>query len=128
MEDRASSALVRGYAELAEVLAVSLGPTRGFVLNHREGRAPELIEDSATAAQRIIATPNRACNVGTMLMRNTAWQVHLRAGDGVATSAVLSKAILLGVTRYVRAGATMVVARHGAALRCGDRPRSRSGR
>jgi len=113
-EDRAADALARGFEELAELLALTLGPTRGFVLNHREHKGPELIEDSASAARRIIETPGRASNVGAMLMRNTAWQVHVRAGDGVATSAVLSKAILRSATRYVRAGGNPMVVKRGA--------------
>jgi chaperonin GroEL len=113
-EDRATGALVRGYEDLAEVLALTLGPARGLVLNHQERRGPELIEDSAAVARRIIETPGRASNVGTMLMRDTALQVHLRTGDGVATSAVLSQAILRGATRYVRAGGNPMAVKRGA--------------
>jgi chaperonin GroEL len=113
VEERATDALARGYRDLAELLALTLGPTQGFVLSHREHMGPEVIEDSASAAQRIIETPDRASNVGTMLMRNTAWQVHLRAGDGVATSAVLSQAILRGATRYVRAGGNPMAVKRG---------------
>jgi chaperonin GroEL len=112
-EDRAAGALLRGYEELAELLALTLGPTQGFVLNHRERRAPELIEDSGVAARRIIETPGRASNVGTMLMRSTAYRVYVRAGDGVATSAVLSQAILRGASRYVRAGGNSIKVQRG---------------
>jgi chaperonin GroEL len=112
-EDRATRALARGYEDLAELLALTLGPTRGFVLNDHGQRGTELIEDSATAAQRIIQTPGRASDVGAMLMRETASKVHLRAGDGVATAAVLSQAILRGATRYVRAGGHPMAVKRG---------------
>jgi chaperonin GroEL len=112
-EDRATGALANGYEDLADLLALTLGPTQGFVLSHREHRGAELIEDSALAARRIIETPGRASNVGAMLMRDTAWRVHVRAGDGVATSAVLSKAILRGATRYVGAGGNPMVVKRG---------------
>jgi chaperonin GroEL len=112
-DERAAGALVRGYDDLAELMALTLGPTQGFVLNHREHREPELIEDSASAARRIIEMPSRAGTVGAMLIRKTAWDVHSRAGDGVATSAVLSQTILREATRYVRAGGDQTKIRRG---------------
>jgi chaperonin GroEL len=113
LEDRAAGAIMRGYTDLAELLALTLGPAKGFVLNHREHREPEVIEDSASAARRVIETPGRARTVGAMLIRNTAWRVHTRAGDGVATSAVLSQAILREATRYVRAGGDVAMVKRG---------------
>jgi chaperonin GroEL len=113
-DERAVGALVRGYGELAELMATTLGPTQGFVLNQREHREPELVEDSASVAQRVIQTPGRANSVGAMMIRATAWRVHTRAGDGVATSAVLSQAILREATRYVRAGGDPMLVKRGA--------------
>lgn len=112
-DERATGALVRGHNDLAELMALTLGPTQGFVLNHRENREPEMIEDAASAARRIIEMPGRASTVGAMLIRNTAWKVHTRAGDGVATSAVLSQSILQEATRYVRAGGDPVLIKRG---------------
>jgi chaperonin GroEL len=112
-EDRAIGALVRGFDELAELLAVTLGPSQGFVLNQREHQAPELVEDSASAARRVIETPGRARTVGAMMLRNTAWRVHTRAGDGVATAAVLAQAMLRDATRYVRSGGDPVLVKRG---------------
>jgi chaperonin GroEL len=112
-EQHAAGALVRGYGDLAELMALTLGPTQGFVLNHREHREPELIEDSASAVRRIIETPGRARTVGAMLIRNIAWGVQTRAGDGVATAAVLSQAILREATRYARAGGDPVIVKSG---------------
>jgi chaperonin GroEL len=112
-EERATGALLRGHEDIAELLALTLGPAQGFVLNHRAHRDPELLEDSASAAQRIIGLPDRASNIGAMLMREAASEVHRRAGDGVATMAVLSQAILRGATRYVRAGGHPMAVKRG---------------
>ncbi len=112
-DDRVSDALLRGYDQMAELLARTLGPSRGAVLSRREHREPELILDAATAVRRIIQVPGRATNMGAMLLRNTAWRVHDRAGDGSATAAVLSQAILRSASRYVRAGGSPVLVRRG---------------
>jgi chaperonin GroEL len=111
---KASAALNRGFYQMAEVMAVTLGPTQGTVLSAREPKGePEILEDAATIARRIIAIPNRGADVGAMLMRNIAWRVHKRSGDGAATAAVLAQAILREATHYVRAGGNPMLVRRG---------------
>jgi len=42
VEERAADALARGCRDLADLLALTLSPTQGFVLNHREHMGPEV--------------------------------------------------------------------------------------
>ena len=111
--DRATTALARGFDQMAEMLALTLGPTQGSILNDKGHGKPELLDDSAAAARRVLALPDRAADVGAMLMRNIAWRVHLRAGDGVATTAALAQAIVRDALRYLRAGGDAMAIRRG---------------
>lgn len=111
--DDATTALMRGFDQLARLLAVTLGPTQGNILNQRQYNPPEVLADSATIARRVLALPDRAESVGAMLMRNLAWRAHLRAGDGVATTAVLARAILRESVRYVQAGGNLMELKRG---------------
>ncbi len=101
--------LKSGFDQMARLLAQTLGPTQGIVFHATAQKpTPEPLTDSATIARRIIALPDRAQNVGGMLLRNLVWRVHQRVGDGGATTAVLAQAILEQANRYVVAGANPV--------------------
>jgi chaperonin GroEL len=94
---------------MARLLAVTLGPTHGVVFNSTVLKPiPEPITDAATIARRITALPDRAQDVGAMLLRSLVWRVHQRIGDGTATTAVLAQSILEQANRYVAAGANPV--------------------
>ncbi|MDW8278168.1 MAG: TCP-1/cpn60 chaperonin family protein [Anaerolineales bacterium] len=99
-------ALKAGFDQMARLLASTLGPHRGVVF-HYEARKQEIepLTDAATIARRVVALPNRAEDVGAMLLRSLAWRVHQRVGDGCATTAVLAQAILEQGYRLVVAGA-----------------------
>lgn len=100
------NALKAGFDQMARLLAATLGPRRGVVF-HYEARKQEIepLTDSATIARRVTALPDRAEDVGAMLLRSLAWRVHQRVGDGCATTAVLAQAILEQGHRFVAAGA-----------------------
>jgi len=98
-----------GFDQMARVLALTLGPTHGIGFSSTILKpTPEPITDAATIARRITALPNRARDVGAMLLRSLVWRVHQRIGDGTATTAVLAQAILEQAHRYVAAGASPV--------------------
>lgn len=106
--------LKHGFDKMANVLAVTLGPTQGIVLSQSSADGQlELLNDSATIARRILQFPNRTEDVGAMLLRNLVWRMHLKAGDGCATAAVLSQAILQQAHRYKAAGANAMLLQRG---------------
>jgi chaperonin GroEL len=111
--DQAVLALKQGFDQMAELLALTLGPTQGNIVNARDAGSPELLGDAATIARRVIALPGQAANVGAMLLRNMAWRTHLRAGDGVATTAVLAQAIFREAFRYIQAGGNAMLLKRG---------------
>jgi len=111
--EQSALALKQGFDQIASLLALTLGPTQGHILNARDNKEIEPLTDSAVVARRIIALPHQAVNVGAMLMRSLAWRVHQQAGDGVATTAVLAQAILIEAFKYVRAGGNPALVRRG---------------
>jgi chaperonin GroEL len=113
LDDKASKALYRGFSQMAELLALTLGPTKGTILSERYQREPEILEDAATMARRILSFRDRADSAGAMMVRHLVWRVHKRAGDGTATAAVLARAILREATRYIRAGGNPMLVRDG---------------
>jgi chaperonin GroEL len=106
--------LKQGFDQMAELLAITLGPSQGHVVNksQKSGR-PETLNDAATIARRMIALPDRRQDVGAMMLRQLVWRIHKQVGDGSATTAVLAQAILRQATRMVAAGANVVFAQRG---------------
>ena len=102
---RALAEFRRGFADMAELAAVTYGPRGGTVANlpdlHRE---PELLRDAATIVRRIIAMPGRPRDMGAMLARHFIWKVREDLGDGSALSAVLARAMLDEAVRLMGAG------------------------
>jgi len=110
----ATAPLKRGFDTIANLLAVTLGPTQGVILSQKDtGAAPEILSDAATVARRIIALPNRAEDVGAMLARNLVWRQSVRAGDGCATTAVLAQALLDHAQHYLASGGNAMMLRRG---------------
>ena len=109
-----AAGLKRGFDQLADLLALTLGPSQGIVLAQQQmGDAPEILTDAATIARRVTEFPHRTEDVGAMLLRNLVWRMHLRAGDGCATAAILAQAILNQAHHYKAAGANPMLLRSG---------------
>lgn len=110
----AAAHLKRGFDQMARLMAITLGPTQGAILNYSTTKnRPEVLSDSATAARRVVAIPDRREDVGAMLLRQLIWRLQQRVGDGGATAAVLARAILHEATRMVTAGASMALVQSG---------------
>ena len=106
--------LKQGFDRMADLLAITLGPSQGHIVNQSQTKdRPELLDDAATVARRVIALPDRRQDVGAMMLRQMTWRVHTQLGDGSATAAVLAKAILHEATRMVTAGAEAVLVQEG---------------
>jgi chaperonin GroEL len=99
---------------MADLLALTLGPIAGYVVNEGSTKnRPELLDDSAVIARRILSLECAEEDVGAMLMRHLVWRVGEEAGDGGATAAVLARAIYKDALRLVTAGASPVMVEKG---------------
>lgn len=112
----AGDALFRGFDRLAELLACTLGPTRGHALSESltsRSNRPEIVDDAAVIARRMMQFPDRGEDVGAMLLRQLVWRVHQRVGDGSATAAVIAQAVLRAGRRLAAGGAGVMALRTG---------------
>ena len=103
----------QGFDKLASLLALTLGPGQGSILSGSMHAAPEVLQDAATIARRIVALPNRGEDAGAMLLRNMVWGVRERYGDGAATASVLAQAIVHEASTQIAAGANPMAMRRG---------------
>src|SRR5215213_9438388 len=96
--------LSEGFDQLASVMAVTLGPTQGPILNALSNGSVELLSDAGTIARRVVEVPHRGRNVGAMMLRHLAGRMHEQFGDGAATAAVLSRVMVREGIRRIAAG------------------------
>ncbi len=100
-------------------LANAVRPTLGVGVRHVAIEAsirhntPELLDDAATIARRIIEVPNPYVNTGAMLMRHVLWSLHEEVGDGGATAAVIMQALVREAVRLSAAGWNVMTMRRG---------------
>jgi chaperonin GroEL len=109
-------AVLRGVAQIVGTVRPTLGPQPRFVAVENAGgrdRAPELLDNAATVARRVIAVADRDADMGAMLVRHLLWRQSERHGDGAATAAVLFQAILAEGLHYIASGGNaMALRRH----------------
>ena len=96
----------RGINQMVEAIRPTLGPRPRIVAIDRilDDRMPELLDDGATIAKRIIQLPDRDEDMGAMLVRDFLWRLQDQVGDGTATAAVLFQSIYNESVRYLASG------------------------
>jgi chaperonin GroEL len=111
---RARAYVKRGFDTVGSALGPTLGPVSGTVIVEPMLRTdpPEILDDAARIAQRIVELP-LPLNAGGMLMRHLVYRVLDRVGDGTATAAVIAQSLLGEATRYVASGANPANLRRG---------------
>lgn len=107
------TALSSGFEQLASVMAVTLGPIQGPVLNSVGGGRPEILCDSSKIAQQVVELPSRTENVGAMVLRNMTHDLHEKYGDGAATAAVLASAMIRRAVPMIVAETNPMLLRRG---------------
>ena len=103
----AQMAIKQGFDLIADIAQVTLGPIGGVVAVERmasRNKSPELLDDVATIARRIVEVPGPFENMGAMLARHLAWNVREEVGDGSATALILAQTIISEAIRYTAAG------------------------
>lgn len=112
----ALAALCRGADAIVATLRPTLGPlARTVVVERNAGRhfAPDILHDGGMIARRVIALGEPNADVGAMLLRHALWRLHERAGDAVATAAVLFQAIVKTARPFLAAGGDAMRLRNG---------------
>jgi chaperonin GroEL len=104
--------ILRGAAQLADAIRITLGPKSKSVLIQKKWGAPIVCNDGVTIAKELeIKDPEE--NLGAQVLRQAAEKTGDAVGDGTSTSTILAHAILADGVRNVVAGASAVDLRRG---------------
>ncbi|MGI1659257.1 MAG: Hsp60 family chaperonin [Desulfitobacterium sp.] len=99
----ARQALVRGIAQVAELVQLTLGPKGQNVVIEQKAGYPLITKDGATVAKHL-NLPDLKENMGARLCKEVARQTDELVGDGTTTSIVLLQAMIQGGLRLIEAG------------------------
>lgn len=108
--------LQNGVEQLMVAIRPTLGPLPRLVALSRlsSGESPEILDDGAQIARRIIQISPRGQDVGAMLLRHSLWRMHQEVGDGSTTMAVIYQAILdEGIRAITQGGCNAMLLRSG---------------
>ncbi len=111
-DDHARSRMLRGVNKLADVVAVTMGPTgRNVILNKSFG-GPTVTKDGVTVSKEV-ELEDRFENMGAKLVNEVASKTSDIAGDGTTTATVLARGIFREGLRNITAGSNPAAIRRG---------------
>jgi len=103
-KEEARKAISEGINELADAVAVTLGPKGRNVLIQKKFGSPQSVRDGVTVAKEIeFADPVK--DIGAKLIREAAMKANDKAGDGTTTATVLTRSIINESRKVIAAGA-----------------------
>lgn len=104
--------ILRGTAQLADAVRLTLGPKSKSVLLQRKWGTPVVCNDGVTIAKEMeLADPEE--NLGVQMLRQAAERTGDVVGDGTSTATVLAHAIFAEGVRNVAAGASAIDLKRG---------------
>ncbi len=104
--------VLRGAAQLADAVRITLGPKSKSVLIQKKWGAPIICNDGVTIAKEMeLEDPEE--NLGAQMLRQAAEKTGDVVGDGTSTSTILAQAIYADGVRNVAAGASAIDLKRG---------------
>jgi chaperonin GroEL len=104
--------ILRGVAQLADAVRVTLGPKSKCVLIEKKWGTPLVCNDGVTIAKEIdFKDPEE--NMGARMIRQAAERTGDAVGDGTSTATVLAHAMFAEGLRNVAAGASAIDLKRG---------------
>jgi chaperonin GroEL len=104
--------ILRGTAQLADAVRVTLGPRSKSVLIEKKWGAPIVCNDGVTIAKEFdLKDPEE--NLGARMLRQAAEKTGEMVGDGTSTATILAHAIFADGVRNVVAGASAIDIKRG---------------
>lgn len=104
--------LKNGVDQLADAVAVTLGPKGRNVIIEKEFGNPIITKDGVTVAKEIVLKDPTE-NLGAQLVKEVAAKTATEAGDGTTTATVLAQAILKSGFRSMENGANPIELKRG---------------
>ena len=108
----ARSAMKRGADQLAQAVAVTLGPKGRNVVIEKKFGSPLITKDGVSVAKEI-ELEDPVENLGAQMVREVASKTNDIAGDGTTTATVLAQAIIAEGLKNVTAGANPMDLKRG---------------
>ncbi len=122
-DDRARLKMQKGVQTLADVVAVTMGPTGRNVIIDKSFGNPQITKDGVTVSKEVeLEDPYE--HMGAKLVNEVASKTSDLAGDGTTTATVLARSIYNEGLRGITLGANPMIVRRGiekavdAALEC----------
>jgi chaperonin GroEL len=104
--------VLRGTAQLADAVRLTLGPKSKSVLIQKKWGAPIVCNDGVTIAKEMeLEDPEE--NLGAQMLRQAAERTGDAVGDGTSTATILAQAIFAEGVRNVAAGASAIDLKRG---------------
>merc|ERR1740138_887998 len=100
----ARALMLQGCNQLADAVAVTMGPKGRNVVIEQSFGAPKVTKDGVTVAKAIELKNAPMVNVGAQLVKTVASKTNDVAGDGTTTATVLARAIFREGCKAVAAG------------------------
>jgi len=100
----ARALMLKGVDQLADTVAVTLGPKGKNVLIEQSYGGPKITKDGVTVA-KAIELKDKYMNIGAKLVQDVANNTNEEAGDGTTTATVLARAIAKSGFEAVSKGA-----------------------
>ncbi len=111
-DDAARRKILDGVNKLADVVAVTMGPTGKNVILNKSYGGPTVTKDGVTVSKEIeLEDPFE--NMGAKLVNEVASKTSDIAGDGTTTATVLARAIFKEGLRNIAAGSNPTSIRRG---------------
>ncbi len=111
-DEQARRALEAGMNQLADAVAVTLGPKGRNVVLEKKWGAPTITKDGVSVAKEIdLDDPYE--KIGAELVKEVAKKTDDVAGDGTTTATVLARAMVREGLKNVAAGANPMVLKRG---------------
>jgi len=111
-DDHARSRMLQGVNKLADVVAVTMGPTGRNVILDKSFGGPTVTKDGVTVSKEV-ELEDRFENMGAKLVNEVASKTSDIAGDGTTTATVLARAIFRDGLRNIAAGSNPTAIRRG---------------
>lgn len=111
-DDRARLKMQKGVQTLADVVAVTMGPTGRNVIIDKSFGNPQVTKDGVTVSKEVELTDPYE-HMGAKLVNEVASKTSDIAGDGTTTATVLARSIFNEGLRGITLGANPMIVRRG---------------
>lgn len=111
-DDRARLKMQKGVQTLADVVAVTMGPTGRNVIIDKSFGNPQVTKDGVTVSKEVELTDPYE-HMGAKLVNEVASKTSDIAGDGTTTATVLARSIYNEGLRGITLGANPMIVRRG---------------